>query len=128
MSRLAGPYNSGAAAGGAGVATANADTPVRLAGYVVGVYVKYNDSPPAGTTDVIIKTKGTSPEPPSFTILTLTNGATDGWRWPRVLTQDVAGADITGNYDWIYIDDFVNVKIDQANANDNVDVWLLLSD
>jgi hypothetical protein len=121
-----GPVNSGAAAGGAGSATANADSTVRLSGYLVGVYVKYNDAPPAGTTDVVIKTKGTAPSAPSFTFLTLTNAATDGWFFPRMDTHTVAGAVITDGQDWPALDDFVNVSIAQANAADNIDVWFLI--
>lgn len=121
---IVGPINSGAAVGGNGVATSNADSNVRVCGYVMSVYVKYNDSPPAGTTDVIVKTKGTNS--PSLTILTLTNGATDGWRHPRLLMDDDAGADLTGVYEAVLIDDYINVKIDQANAADNVDVYLIV--
>lgn len=121
---IVGPINSGAAAGGAGVATANANSSIRVCGYVMAVHVKYNDSPPAGTTDVTIKTAGTAI--PSLTFLTLTNGATDGWRFPQLLLDDSAGADLTGVYGPPYIDDYVNVAIAQANDADNVDVILLI--
>lgn len=121
---LFGPINTGVAAGGAGTATANADTNIPLTGFIIGVYVRYNGSPPAGTTDVVIKTKGT--KAPSLTVLTLTNSATDGWRWPRLLTQDAAGVDITGGYEEVMIDDIVNVSIAQANNGNSADVWLML--
>ena len=117
--RLAGPFNSG-------VATANTTSPIRLNGKVHGIYVKYNDSPPGATTDVVIKTLGTSPSAPTYNLVTLTDQATAKWVYPRVLVQDTAGADIAGEYTHQLIDDFINVKIDQANAADNVDVWLLL--
>ena len=125
-SHVAGPFNSGAAVGGDGVATANTDSPIRLAGKVIGIYVKYNGSPPAGTTDVTIKAKGTSPAPPTYNLLVLTDGATDGWRYPQALIHTTAGAEIAGEYTSLLIDDFINVTIAQANAADNVDVWLLL--
>lgn len=123
---VAGPFNSGAAVGNNGVATANADSPQRLTGRVVGIYVKYNDSPPAGTTDVVIKTKGTSPAAPSYNLLSLTDQATDGWRYPQAQIHTVAGVAIDGEYTPLLVDDYINVKIDQANAGDNVDVWLML--
>lgn len=125
---IVGPFNSGVAAGGAGVATANTDSTTRITGYVVGVYVKYNDSPPAGTTDVTVKTKGTSPAAPSLTFLSIANAATDGWFWPRVQIHTTAGAAITDQYDWPAIDDLINVTIAQANNADNVDVWLMVSE
>jgi hypothetical protein len=126
MLHLAGPFNSGAAVGGNGVATANANSPQRLTGRVVGIYVKYNDSPPAATTDVTIKTVGTSPAPPTYNLLVLTDGATDGWRYPQVQIHTTAGVAIDAEYTPLVIDDYINVAIAQANAADNVDVWLML--
>ena len=124
--RLVGPINSGAAVGKNGVATANASTTTRIIGRVAAVYVKYNDSPPGATTDVVVKALGTSPEAPTYNILTRTDTATSGWFYPRVQVTDTAGAGIANTYDLLPIYDLVNVKIDQANAADNVDVWLLL--
>jgi hypothetical protein len=125
MLHLAGPFNSGAAVGNNGLATANADTTHRLAGKVIGIYVKYNDAPPA-TTDVTIKTVGTSPEPPTYNLLVLTDANTSGWFYPQAQIHTVAGALIAGEYTPLLIDDYVNVLIDGANAADNVDVWLML--
>jgi len=127
---LFGPINSGVAAGGAGVATNNANSTSPISGRIVGVYVKYNDSPPAGTTDVVISTKGTSPRPPSNTILTLTDSATAGWFYPRHMVHDEAGAlykwDGTNEvYEAVPVNDFINVSIAQANDADSIDVWLL---
>lgn len=126
MFYLSGPHNSGVAAGGAGVATANADSSQALYGEVMAIYVKYNDSPPAGTTDVVVKTVGTSPAPPTYTFLTRTNSAADGWFYPHVQIHDTAGAAIAGEYTPMMVSDKINVAIAQANNGDNVDVWLLL--
>ena len=120
-----GPFNSGAAAGSAGSALASANTSHVVRGYIVGVYVKYNDSPPA-TTDVTISTQGTSPAPPTYNILVLTNNATNGWYYPRMQVHDTAGAALSGVYDFIPVHDILTVAIAQANAADNVDVWLML--
>lgn len=127
---LLGPVNSGAAVGGDGVATSNADSTSPISGRILAVYIKYNDSPPAGTTDVVISTKGTSPRPPSNTILTLTDAATAGWFYPRHIVHDEVGAaykwDGTNEvYEPVPVNDIINVAIAQANAGDNVDVWLL---
>ena len=129
--RLYGPLNSGAASGGAGVATANATTSTPIHGRIVAVYVKYNDSPPAGTTDVTVKTQGTSPAAPSLTFLTIANAATDGYFYPRTIMHDLAAAAVTFDgtneiYDMVAIADRVTVTIAQANDADNVDVWLLV--
>lgn len=126
---LAGPYSSGVAAGSAGSATNNTDTPTRLIGEVIGIYVKYQDSPPS-STDVVISTKGTAPAAPSTTLLTLTNKNTDGWFYPRVIPTDTSGvalAALTVAEPQV-IDDIVNISIAGANAADSVDVWLMLDD
>lgn len=126
--KLYGPLNTGAAAGGVGVATANASSTVALKGRVQGIYVKYNGSPPAGTTDVTVKTVGTSPAPPTYNLLVLTDAATDGWFYPRVQVHDTAGSAIAAEYTPLLIHDFVNVTIAQANDADHADVWILLDD
>lgn len=125
-----GPINSGAASGGAGSATANASS-IKLRGKIHAVYVKYNDSPPAGTTDVTVATVGTSPYVPSITLLSLANAATDTLLYPRIQVHTTAGAALTMDgtrilTDKIAIDDSVKVTIAQANDADNVDVWLAL--
>jgi len=126
MIHTAGPFNSGAAVGGAGVATANTDTPTRISGRLRGIYVKYNDAPPAATCDITIATKGANNSPPAQTLLSVANAATDGWFYPAPQLHTTAGALIAGEYGQLLVDDLVNVKIDQANANDNIDVWLVL--
>ena len=111
------------------MATANADSTIPLCGFIVGVYVRYNDSPPAATTDILIATKGTAPRAPSRVILDRDNSATDGWFFPQALIQvNTTGADVAANYDWIAIDDIVNVLIAQADNGDSIDAWLLLMD
>jgi hypothetical protein len=126
-----GPFNSGAAAGGAGVATANASSNHKLCGKVHAIYVKYNDSPPAGTTDILIATVGTSPAVPAITLLSIANAATDTLKYPRAQVHGTDGSALTLDgtriaFDKIAIDDVVNVKIDQANNGDSIDVWLAL--
>lgn len=122
---LVGPINSGSAAGGDGVATANGNSDSLLKGSVMAIYVKYNDTPPA-TTDVTVKSVGTSPSAPTYNLLSVANAITDGWFYPRVAVHDVSGAAISGQYSEQVIYDYVNVVIAGANAGDSVDVWLLL--
>ncbi len=124
--KMVGPINTGAAAGGAGVATANASTTVPVTGVVLSVYIKYNGSPPAGTTDVIVSTVGTSPDVPSLTMLTITDAATDGYFYPRINIDSTAGASQAAAWDYMVIRDFVNVKIQGANNDDTADVWLFV--
>lgn len=120
---IIGPINSGAASGSAGSATANADLGHVVDGFVAGVIVRYNDSPPA-TTDVTIKTKGTTA--PSYDILVLTDANTDGLFLPRLKADDTAGSEQTAVDQMIPIYDDINVAIAGANAGDSADVWLLM--
>lgn len=131
-STVIGPINTGTTAGGVGVSTANATTSINIIGTITAVYVKYNGSPPAGTTDVTIATQGTSPAPPANTILTLTDAATDGWFYPRHQVHDEAGGGVTYDatnevYEAVQVHDKITVTIAQANDGDSADVWLLVS-
>jgi len=120
-----GPLTSGVAVGGNGVATANQTSTAILNGVLYGIYVKYLDSPPAGTTDVTIATAGVGNSAPAQTLLTITDAATDGWFYPRVNIDTDAGAAIATQYDRFAVDDLIKVTIAQANAGDYVQVWLL---
>ena len=119
-----GPLNSGAAVGDNGLATISATSTAPLVGFVNWVYIKYNDSPPAATTDVAIATLGTSPSAPSRAILTIANAATAGYFHPRINAVDQTGSAISGVYEMIPIHDYVKVTVTGANAADNVDIWL----
>ncbi len=129
-----GPINSGAAVGatGTGDATSYGTSP-RVHGKIHAVYVKYNESPPAGTTDVTIATLGTSPSVPAITILSLANAATDALKYPRVQVHGTDGVALTTDgtrilTDKIAVDDAIKVTIAQANDGDNADVWICLED
>ena len=116
--------NSGAAVGGNGVATATGESTHPINGFVYAVQIKYNDAPPAGTTVVTVKTKGTNS--PSMTILTITNAATDGVWLPRAVAHTAAGVAQTDYGELFLVDDIIQVVIAGANAADNVDVYLQL--
>jgi hypothetical protein len=126
--KLYGPLNSGSSTGGAGVSTANASSTVVLKGRVQGIYIKYNGSPPAGTTDATVKTVGTSPYSPTYNLVSVANAATDGWFYPRVQVHDTSGSAIAAEYTPLLVHDYVNVAIAQANDADSIDVWILLDD
>lgn len=126
--QLIGPISTPASTGGAGTLAANVDTPVAVRGRVSGIYIQYNDAPPAATTDVTIKTKGASPEPPTYDVLKVSNAATDGWFWPQVQICDTAGAAIAGEYTPVIVHDYLNIAIAQANDGDSVTVWLLVEE
>ncbi len=129
ITRLYGPLNTGLAAGGAGVSTSNKDSEHILRGQVLAVYLKHNDAPPV-TADVLLKTKGLVPFPPSSNILVRTNLQTDGWFYPRFLVHDENGVALTGTAGgdrvpfWIH--DYVNISIAGADVGDSVDVWIIL--
>ena len=122
--RIVGPLNSGDAAGGAGTATANDDSSIVVRGLVLGFYIRYNDSPPAATTDVTIATSGNST--PGYTLLTITDAATDGLFLVRDNAVDTAGVSQASVWELIPVHDNLNVKIAQANNGDSVDVWALV--
>jgi len=122
---LIGPFNSGQTAGGAGVSTANGNSPNPVRGRVLGVYVKFNGAPP-GTAVTTIKTVGTAPNAPSFTLLTLTSVNTSGWYFPRVQVHGVNGAALAAAYDMIPVFDKLNVALASSNDGTSVDVYLLL--
>lgn len=128
MIQMIGPINSGAAAGSSGSATNHVTTERVHSGKLLGAYVKYNDSPP-NTTDVVIKTLGTEPgSPPSQTLLTLTDKNTSGYFYPRITPDDTLGVDLT-TLTILEPAPFIgqiDVSIAGANANDSVDVWLLV--
>ena len=119
---LAGPINSGAAVGADGAATATGESLHPIEGLVYAVQIKYNETPPAGTTVVTVKTRGTNA--PSMTILTITNAATNGMWLPRLVSNTAAGVAQTAYDAPFAIDDIVQVVIAGANAGDNVDVYL----
>ena len=129
--KLIGPINSGAAAGSAGSATANSTTAEPICGELYGVYIRYNDSPPA-TTDVTIATEAAGAAPPAVTLLSLTDANTSGWFYPRIGVQTTAGAAMlfaaggTAVPGKIPFADKVKVTIAQADAADSVDCWLLV--
>ena len=124
---LVGPINSGAGTGGAGAATSTGTSTNIISGFVYAVYVRYNDSPPAATTDITVKTKGTDPACPSTTILTIANLATDVLKLPRLDTcTALLGTANSTNDALIPVNDYIQVVIAQANDADNIDVWLFL--
>lgn len=123
---MIGPINSGAAVGGDGVATATGTSTTPIHGFIYSVYIKYNDAPPAGTTDVTVKTKGTSPAQPSINVLVVTNAATDGIFIPRLDSCKNDATLLTDYNQMAPVNDYVQVVIAQANAADNVDVWLMV--
>lgn len=119
-----GPISTGLSTGGAGASTANIDSGQIVRGFLVGVYLQYNGSPPAATTDVTIKTKGATGVLPSYNLLVMTNAATDGFYATQIETRKSTDGTASGQYAYPYIEDIVNITIAQANDNDSVTVWL----
>lgn len=120
-------WNTGDAAGGAGVATATAYSP-HVSGEILAVHVEYKDSPPAGTTDFTLSDEN---DPAGESILSLTNTATDAKHYPRRAIQDNAGADVTFDgtneiYEPYVVHGRLKATIAQANNGDSVTVtvWM----
>lgn len=129
---LVGPLSSGAAAGGAGVATANATSSIIIKGRVLSVYIEYLGTPPAGTTDATVATAGVSALP-AVTIVTLANAATDIVKYPRVGVHKTDGTNATYDgtnqiFEPQYIHDKVTVTIAGANDADYINAYLVIED
>lgn len=123
-----GPISTGACAGGAGASTATVDSGQIVRGFVVGIYLQYNDSPPAATTDVTVKTKGATGVLPSYNLLVMTNGATDGFYATQFETRKSTDGTASGQYAFPYIEDKITITIAQANDNDSVTAWIYTVD
>ena len=124
MISVKGPINTGVAAGGAGVATNSATTNSKVSGKIIGLYVRYNDSPPAGTTDLTVKTAGNNT--PAYNVWKAANAATDGYFAIRQATVSPANAANTNDYEALAVDDNITVLIEGANNGDSADVWLFI--
>ncbi len=118
---------TGAATGSAGAATATGYS-VEVSGEVLAVYVNYQDSPPAATTDFTLSDEA---DPASESIISISNSATDIKIYPRRVTEKNDGTDIlytTGEevYEPYVVHGRLEATIAQANANDYVDVtvWI----
>lgn len=105
------------ATGGAGVATATANSSKIINGLVTGVYLEYIGAPPAGTTDVVIVEANNDP---AMAILTLTNSATDGWKAPVHAAVDVTDGVALGPGMFVAVNDYIKVTITGANDDDGV--------
>ena len=113
------------ATGGAGTATANTVTDNPINGTIRAVYLAYTDSPPAGTSDVTVAGNSS----PALAILTVSNGSTDGWRYPMWQADDAADAtDITNHGAPVIVDDRIKVTIAQANNDDGVVATIVYED
>lgn len=105
--------------GSAGTATGSARTKP-ITGKILAVHLDYTSEP--ATTDVTVATA----HAPVATILTITNGNTDGWFYPRALLQDIVGADLTAIYDPIPIDDEISISVAQADDAGTVVATILV--
>lgn len=123
MITLYGPINTGKAVGADGAATIAKDTPDHVKGIIRGIGVKYNGDKPA-TADLTIAGKGT--DCLAKPILTVTDGNTDKWFFPKELIDTIAGVEVAANYTDIAVHDIVTITLAQSNTDDTVDVWFLL--
>ena len=80
-------------AGSSGSATGTGSEPVPL-GLLHSMYFDFHASAP-GTTDTEVSAPG---DPAATTLMTLTNGNTDGWFFPGSQMDDASAAAITGAY------------------------------
>lgn len=100
-------------AGSAGSASGNALTPRPVNGKLVAVYIDYVTQP--ATCDVTIST----PNAPIKTLLTVTDGNTDGWFYPRYVVHSEAAVALTGtaggDRTMHPVDDYIKVAVAQGD-------------
>jgi hypothetical protein len=107
--------------GGAGASTATA-TSGNIQGKIRAVYLAYQGSPPAGTTDVTLVEATT----PGQTILSVANAATDGWFQPMAQAHlNTSGAAITNQGAEIAFNAPLTATITGANDADGVIVTIV---
>src|SRR5512139_278040 len=117
---MSGPHSSGACVGADGAATVTTTSAVRVEGLVHAIYLSYVGDDP-NTTDVTIKTLGTSPSCPSYNILLRANSATDGLLLPRFDThKNTDAAALTTFTGLIPVNDYLQIVVAQANTDDIV--------
>jgi hypothetical protein len=116
-------FSTGAAAGGAGLATATAYSGDIIRGEVLAVYVDYVGSPPAATTDFTLSDRA---DPASEAIVSLTNAATDIKLYPRRTAESNDGTDATDFWVPYIVYGELEATIAQANDDDycTVTVWI----
>ena len=116
-------WTTDAATGGAGVATVTTRSPIPIVGRILDVYLKYAGSPPS-TTDVTLSTAGT--QVAAVTILTITNGNTNGHFLPRKQTVGTDGAAWpTYPPEPICVADYLSAVLAQGNNGSIVTVGVM---
>jgi hypothetical protein len=109
------------AAGGAGVATATANSDEAIYGWITAVHLEYVGTPPATTDVVIVEAFNDPPQP----VLTASNQATDKWFNPLAQAQGVDGVDISPGVP-IIVADIIKATISGADNDDGVTVTLVV--
>jgi hypothetical protein len=123
---IVGPITTPACTGVDGSGAATVTTALKVTGFVYGVYVQYVGDDPA-TTDVTVKTEGTSPMAPTYNILVATDLATDKLFLPRMDTHlATTGVAQSMNDALVPVDDKITVVVAQANTGDIISVWLFM--
>ena len=123
---MTGPFSSGACVGVDGASTVTTTSAVRVTGLIHAIYLSYVGDDPA-TTDVTIRTLGTSPAAPSYNILVRADSATDALLLPRFDThKNTDAAALTTFTGLMPVDDYLQIVVAQGNTNDIVYYWLFL--
>jgi hypothetical protein len=126
MSGWYGPITTPACTGNDGAGAATITTSEAINGFIGAAFISYVGDDPA-STDVTIATLGTSPYCPAYTVLAVSNSATDALHIPKKATVDPAGAALT-DYSYIPVNDKIVVTVAQANTGDIIKVWLYILD
>ena len=114
------------AVGAAGSATVTTTSKQPIVGRVLAVGVNFRGTAAAATTDVTVRTANLNQGMPKVTLLALVNATADVWRQVYVLVDDVAGTDIAATYTQVVIADYVEVLLAQGDADQIVDVLLVV--
>ena len=105
----------------------NSDATDRPAnGRIVAIYLDYLITPNANA-DVTIETINA----PTKTLLTVSNNNTSAWYYPREIMQGNTAATVTYDgtneiYEAHPVDDYIKATVAQGDADQTLDVWILL--
>ena len=112
--------------GSAGSATGSATTPSAISGEILGVLLNFHASLPA-TADTTIATAGEGTGP-AYSILVVTNSATDGYFAPRKVAVDAANSAIAASWAPFAVADKLTISIAQGDALTNALVATIFYD
>lgn len=127
MSRMVAIPLAVTTAGGAGTSAGTSVASRVICGLVHGVILDAPAGAPA-TTDVTVRTKGSSGSLPSYTIWNRADAGADVAAFPAVLPVSTANAAITNAHRPVPVADALELFVDQADNGQLFKAWVLVEE